>query len=682
MTELKIEPYYIPGARLGAENPLPIFRASEPDQPGKDVVIDPSLPEEKRKLVGWQTGWRALPYRMQDRYTRNKKPLAFKSAVLENDILRAVFLPELGGRLVSLIHKPLKRELLARNSVFQPANLAIRNAWFSGGVEWNIGQCGHTFHTCSPVFAAQIRGPQGEPALRIYDYERCKNHFWQIDFFLPPGFPFLLVSVRVLNPFDRSSSMYWWTNIAVPEAEGVRVLAPTQKAIYTIPSMGIADLPELPVLPGKDATYSLNFPYASEFFFQCEKADMLWEAVLDRNGAGFIETSTRPLNYRKLFCWGNHAGGRRWQEYLSVPGSAYIEIQAGLAPTQVHGLAMPPRGEFDWVEAMGFIEAPPALAHNPDWKTAWQTVDHELKKHLPASGLNEKSAACRALANQPPEHILHTAGGWGALEMKRRRTDPSAPPVPASFVFPEATIGAEQKKWIHLLEKGYLPEQNPLNEPGEWMIQDEWREMLERSLKENANWFTLLHAGVMRMERFDEAGAQRSWEDSIRHRPSAWAYRNLAVLAMRQKRNADALRDYEKAWKLAAGSAGVQTALAQEYLQALSDSGEYDKANRVYEGLSPALQEFDRIQIIRGKIALSLGELDVVEAVLQREYAVIQEGETVLTDLWFGLWEKRLAAQTGRAIADDPLRRFSEASLKAEARRLYPLPARIDFTTK
>lgn len=671
MTELRLEPYNIQGARLGAENPLPVFRHPEPDN--RNIIFDPSLPSEKRELAGWQTGWRALPYRMQDCYTRKKEPLVFKSAVLENDILQAVFLPELGGRLVSLIYKPLQRELLERNAVFQPANLALRNAWFSGGVEWNTGQFGHAFHTCSPVFAAQIRGLQGEPALRIYDYERCKNHFWQIDFFLPPGFPFLLVSARVMNPFDRASSMYWWTNIAVPEAEGGRVLAPAKKAIYNFPSMGIADLPQLPILPGKDATYSLNFPYAKEYFFQCEGADMLWEAALDRNGAGFIETSTRPLNYRKLFCWGSSTGGRRWQEYLSVPGSAYIEIQAGLAPTQLHGLVMPPRGEFAWVEMMGFIEADPVLAHNPDWTTAWQSVDNELKKRLPASVLKEKAAACRALANQPSEHILHTAAGWGALEMMRRKTDPSAPPVPASFVFPESTIGPEQEKWIHLLEKGGLPEQDPLAEPGEWMIQEEWQELLEKNLQENDHWFALLHAGVIRMERFDEAGARQAWENSVRRRPSAWAYRNLAALATRQKRNADALRDYENAWGLAAGSANLQTVLAQEFLQALYDSGEYDKAGRVYQEFPRAVQEFDRIQIIRGMIALKLGELDVVEAVLQREYAVIQEGEITLSSLWFEMWEKRMAEQTGKMIDDD---------LKAEARRLHPLPAAIDFRMK
>lgn len=670
MTELKLAPYHIHGARLGTENPLPAFRPPEPD---RQITFEPAFPAEKRARAGWQTEWRALPYRLQDGYTRKKEPLAFKSAVLENDILRAVFLPELGGRLVSLVYKPLARELLARNAVFQPANLAIRNAWFSGGVEWNTGQFGHAFHTCAPVFAARIRGLAGEPALRIYDYERCKNHFWQIDFFLPPGFPFLLISTRVLNPFKRASSMYWWTNIAVPEAEGVRVLAPAQQAIYTAPAMGLADLPELPILPGQDATYSLNFPCSSEYFFQCEAADPPWEAALDQDGAGFIETSTRPLNYRKLFCWGHGTGGRRWQEYLSVRGSAYLEIQAGLAPTQLHGLAMPPGGEFAWLEAFGYLKADPALAHNSDWKIAWQAVERELKKLLPADALREKAAACRRLADQPPEHILHSASGWGALEMKRRKMEPDTPAVPAAFAFPEATIGAEQEKWIQLLEKGYLPEPAAAAEPGEWMIQEEWQELLERSLKENDHWFALLHAGVMRLERFDEAGARQAWEDSLRRRPSAWAGRNLAALAARQKRKADAWRNYEKAWELAPADGNSRPALAQEYLRALCEAGEYRQARRIYQRLPKAIQELDRIRLIRGLIALNLDELEIVAETLQHEYAIIQEGQTMLSDLWFGMWEKRLATAQGRII---------DADLKAEARRLYPPPANIDFRMK
>ena len=55
---------------------------------------------------------------------------------------------------------------------------------------------------------------------------------------------------------------------------------------------------------------------------------------------------------------------------------------------------------------------------------------------------------------------------------------------------------------------------------------------------------------------------------------------------------------------------------------------------------------------------------------LARDYAVIREGEIALTDLWFELWARRVAAETGRAPGDVP---------RDEVARLHPPPARIDF---
>src|SRR5687767_6551883 len=127
MTELRVEKYEIPAAKFGPENPLPNFRSPKLDY---ELKTDTRVPEEERRHVGWRCGYRVLPYRMQDNYDRVKKPRAFNSIVLENEYLRARVLPELGGRLVSIYDKKRKRELLDCNPVFQPANLALRNAWF------------------------------------------------------------------------------------------------------------------------------------------------------------------------------------------------------------------------------------------------------------------------------------------------------------------------------------------------------------------------------------------------------------------------------------------------------------------------------------------------------------------------------------------------------------------------
>jgi len=672
MTTLTSELLTLPAALLGEDNPLPFFRES----PNPSVPMRESLPSHKRDLMGWETGFRVLPYRMQDHYTRQRTPTPLPAIGLENEVLKATFLPGHGGRLLSLWHKPTSRELLCRNPVLQPANLAIRNAWFSGGIEWNIGQFGHTFSTCSPVFAAEIRGAQGEPGLRLYEFERCKRLFWQIDFYLPPGSPWLMAFTRIANPNPDDTSTYWWTNVAVPETQDTRVLAPARQAIYIDFDLGghgfgCGDLPNLPSLNGADATYSLNSTFANEFFFQCDETDLPWEAALDRTGSGFIEASTPRLRYRKMFCWGNHQGGQHWQEFLSPGGQPYLEIQAGLAPTQLHGLSMPSGADWTWLQAFGCIQADPSQAHSPDWEVAWRTVDAALRDAMPMGRLRDLETNYRLHADEPPVEILSAGSGWGALESARRARDSNALPIPPSFAFPVTTLGHEQRKWLDLLNGGVLPEQRPEELPGEWMTQDEWFELLTRSLEHEAgrNWYALLHAGVMRMERFDEAGAESAWNASLQAMPSAWAHRNLAVLAHRRNRQADALAHYRQAWSLVSASL-PHPALAAEYLQVLCAAGQFDRAREVYDSLPEALRQADRIQIWRGRIALELGDLEMVEQVLGREYAVVREGETELSDLWYEMWARRVAARDGVPLDD---------ALRQRGKRDYPPHSHIDF---
>lgn len=674
MTTISFQNLVIPGAAVGPENPLPFFRAPIENLPVR--ALD-SLPQDKRAHLGWQTGFRVLPYRMQDGYTRERGPMTFRSVVLENEFLRAVFLPEVGGRLYSLVWKPLNRELLHCNPVFQPANLAIRNAWFSGGIEWNIGQFGHTFSTCSPVFAARIRGAQGDPGLRIYEYERTKGLFWQVDFYLPEGLPYLLAYTRAVNPNEGEASMYWWTNIAVNEGKDVRVLSPAKEAIYLgmeegEHAFGLTEMPGLPSLKGDDGTYALNSSFANEFFFQCEGQAMPWEAALDGQGQGFVEASTPRLGYRKLFVWGSHAGGRHWQEFLSEPGQAYLEIQGGLAPTQVHGLPMPGRTTWDWTQAFGFLQADPARVHSADWNEAWQTADAALQANLTPTQLADLEQACRARAGQAPEEIYVRGAGWGALEARRRSAASGLMPAPAGLDFPADTLGVEQRKWLALAEKGALPEQDPLALPGEWMVQAEWETLLEGSLQQEGgrSWAALLHLGVMRMERYDSSGAEAAWLESVQLQPSAWAYRNLAVLALRRNEPERSRAYYERAWELAARADAPPAGLAVEYLSMLQETGQASRGMQVYKQLPASAQRAERVQILRGQFALALGDLEAVEEVLAIEYAGVREGETVLSDLWFELQAQRTAQQSGRAL-DEALRR--------EVRKACPPPARIDF---
>jgi hypothetical protein len=664
MTTLRPAPYTLPAADLRTENPLPMFRGTQDDVA---VDLDESVPEEDRRYMGWRIAHRVLPHRMQDDYTRRKRVRKLDSLVLENAHLRAVFLPQYGGRLVSLVHHATNRELLARNPVFQPANLALRNAWFSGGIEWNSGQCGHHYLTCSPVFAAEVEGPEGEPCLRLYEWDRVKGYYWQIDFFLPHDSDMLFARIRIVNPHDDEIAMYWWSNIAVEEREDVRVLAPAETALCN-PYWKAMGVVELPVVAGHDVTYSTRTPHAFDFFSRIPDERRRWVAALDAAGSGFFEASTDRLRGRKLFCWGNGAGGRRWQEFLAAPGHAYIEIQAGLARTQMESVPMPARAEWTFTEAFGYLQADPRRVHGDDWAAAWGAAAEEIERRIPRARLEELDARLAAVTARPPVRVLRNGSGWGALEQARREACGEGSRTPDALPFAPSTMGPDQAPWHSLLRTGALPERDPAVDPGALMVQPEWRTLLESSVRTPGgdHWLSWWHLGNLRMEARDLDGAEEAWERSLALRPTGWALRNLAVAAKRRGETHEALERMDRAW-----SQGPKVvSLAVEYAQELVTAERFGDVLRLVSSLPERLRAHDRVRLLWAKAALETGELDGVERIFDHEFATIREGEVTLTDLWFALHERRVATAEGVPI---------DSAVRARVRREFPPPRHIDF---
>ena len=371
MSELRLETLTMPTAAVGPVNPLPPLFAER----DLHAVVDAGEADaEMRHNVGYGRVGSVLPYLLQDGYGRERGTAEHKVAVLENEVLEATFLLGLGGRLWSLVHKPTGRELLYRNPVLQPANLALRNAWFAGGVEWNIGTIGHSPTTCEPLHAARVLQPDGTPVLRMYEFERMREVVFQVDAWLPEDSPVLLVHVRIVNPSDTETPMYWWSNIAVPQADDVRVLAPADTAWQFSYDRALR---RVPIARARRTRPHVHHPRASEaadYFFAIDDDQRRWVTALDGRGTGLVQTSTDRLRGRKLFLWGKSAGGDHWQEWLAQPGAEYLEIQAGLARTQLEHLPMPGRASWSWVEAYGLLETDADAVHGDDWARARASV--------------------------------------------------------------------------------------------------------------------------------------------------------------------------------------------------------------------------------------------------------------------------------------------------------------------
>ena len=666
MTTLSIETYTMHSSALGGKNPLPDFPA--PPEPDAGPHYDPGLSEAELAFQKASELRGCLPYRLQDGYDRSEAPRPWHVAVLENERLRAMFLLELGGRLWSLRHKASGRELLYQPKVLHFANVALRSAWFAGGVEWNISVRGHAAFTCSPLWAARAVADDSSPVLRLYEFDRFRGFLFQIDFLLPPGSSVLLARPRIVNPHAETVPAYWWSNIAVAEAEGHRVLAPADRAYHHGYDGRLSEVP-LPLRDGVDRSYPTRLPSAGDCFYRIPEGACPWIASLDPGGTGLVHASTARLKGRKLFVWGMGPGGRRWQQHLGGGGTGYVEIQGGLARTQGEYVAMPARADWAWLEAYALMDADPAVVHGPDYAAACRHVGSRLDAMLPQARLEEMFARTAPLADRRPEEILWRGSGWGALEERRRRADGLPAAAPPSTPLDDASMGEDQAPWLALLEKGALSPRSPAETPGAYMTAPPWRRRLEDSArrKRGDHWLTWLHLGVMAHRAGDAAGAAEAWRRSIEREPSAWAYRNLAVLAKHEGRADEAADLYLRAAGLKADLAELQT----ECGRALTDAARFADLERWLAGLPPAVRRIGRIELMSARAAFERGDLDTAEAALDRvRLTDIREGEIGLTELWFSIQERRIAAAEGVPVDD---------ALKERVRRTLTPPRHLDY---
>ena len=668
MTELRIEPFVLPSADLGPENPLPAI--SKAHDLHAEVKTDASFHEEDRENLGWGAAPSILPYRFQDGFDRGRRPRAFQAAVLENEHLRAVFLPELGGHLWSLFSKDSGQELLSANPVFQPCNLALRNAWISGGIEWNFGWTGHWPLTCSPLFAARRTLPDGTPELRMWEFERVRRMPVQIDAWLPSGSKTLFVRSSIHNCNAEMTPVYWWTNIAARQQPGTRVLVSADETILHNYSTGAMGSCSLPTNGDEEITYPGRMRGSRDFFFRVPASEKNpWEIALQPDGHGLFQTSTSRLRGRKLFRWGIQPGGQTWQRYLCTPD--YIEIQAGLARTQSHHLPMPAGETWSWVEAFGEVVLG-SDAFSDDWAVARAVGEKAVRELVPGDGMDKLLEESNLWANEPVRdaEIFHAGSGWGALEKRRRpAAEPAFPGLPG-IAFPKSSCGDDQKPWISLLDGGILARREVAEEPGAFGTV-EYLPALEASfaLPGGRNWLSLFHYGVILWQAGRNADAVKAWADSCAAGENAWSRRCLGVARRLDGEKEGGREDLIRASRLLPSLVH----LAREALSALVEDALYDDAIAYADSLDGAIRGDSRIRLLQARALMLLGRLGEAEKLVLETNppADMREGETMTSAIWIEIQARKdgLVAP-GALVTKEQMADFG---------RRYTPPAAIDY---
>ena len=357
--------------------------------------------EDRVRLSTTVKGAIVYPYSMQDHLYREKEDRTYKALFLENEYLKVTCLPELGGRLHSVLDKTTGAETFHLNNVIKPGMIAMRGAFISGGVEWNAGPQVHTVTILSPVDALVGTNEDGSAYLEISNLEKTLRTRWTVRVTLYPGRAYLDEQIRIVNPVDAVNPYYFWNCTAFPAKSGTRFIYPMTLGTD---HYGV-DFFNWPIHEGRDLSWLKNYEtWASIFSVDC---------VFDFFGAydvdddrGIVQVADHyELSGKKAWTWGTWDFGLVSQKNLTDDDGPYIEVQSGPLPTQSDYGMLLPRQQVAWREWWYPVHG---LGEGFEFATkdiAIQTsrTDGELRLHMIATG---KFAGASCVVSQNDRDLL------------------------------------------------------------------------------------------------------------------------------------------------------------------------------------------------------------------------------------------------------------------------------------
>jgi tetratricopeptide (TPR) repeat protein len=372
-----------------------------------------------------------------------------------------------------------------------------------------------------------------------------------------------------------------------------------------------------------DISYPLSAQGAADYFFQVSTERRPWIAAVQADGRGLVQTSTAQLRGRKLFLWGTAAGGQHWQEWLCGPESRYLEIQAGLATTQLEHLRLDGGAEISWAEAYAPIVAAPTAVHG-SWPDALADVTELVALAIPDEELSEWHRWWRTeVADAAPQQI--TAGsGAGEAEILVRGKDPDGLPG-TPFGQP---LSDGFRHLVALARTGEVDQDAAGAEVLVPPTTDRWEAVLDRAAE---GWWGQLMLAIRSHARGDLEEARLGYLRSAKIRSTPWAARGLAQLAVARGDHAGAADLYARAVAQAPSS----LPLLVEATDQLLNAGRSAACLAMIDAAPDRISAHGRVVLQRIRALLAVGRVDDARALLETGIEVpdLREGETLET-LW------------------------------------------------
>jgi tetratricopeptide (TPR) repeat protein len=267
------------------------------------------------------------PYTIRENLTNHVAARKWRTLNLENEYLKCVILPDLGGHLYRCIDKRNGADMFYANPSLKFARIAYRGVWAAYGIEFNF-PVSHNWMTASPVDFSTSTSPDGSGSVWVRNIDRVYGMEWVVQLTLHPGQAALEQRTTLYNPGAARHRFYWWTNAGVQVWDDSRLYYPQDYSV----THGFKDLDTWPVdRTGADLSVVGNHKFGAVSRFSYASNEPYMAVYHPKTNAGVVHYSSRnDLPSKKVFSWGSDAEGLGWRDALSDNHSAYVEIQAGL----------------------------------------------------------------------------------------------------------------------------------------------------------------------------------------------------------------------------------------------------------------------------------------------------------------------------------------------------------------
>ena len=292
------------------------------------------------------------PYPVIETMSDEKVDKEYLAIWLENEYIKVMVLPELGGRVQMAYDKIARRHFVYYNHVIKPALVGLAGPWISGGIEFNWPQH-HRPTTYMPVDTCIEENADGSVSVWVSEMEKMFHQKGMAGFTLRPGCAYLEIKGRLYNRTDVPQTFLWWANPAVEVNDAYQsVFPPDINAVFDHGKRAVSSFPiatgtyyKMDYSAGVDISNYKNIFVPTSYMGVNSRFNFEGGYENDTH-AGMLHVASHHFSPgKKQWTWGNGDFGRAWDRNLTDEATPeemkqwgidrkgfrpYIELMAGV----------------------------------------------------------------------------------------------------------------------------------------------------------------------------------------------------------------------------------------------------------------------------------------------------------------------------------------------------------------